>query len=105
MSKKQKFTDKVKNGAKLVAITAAGIVGAETFAVGAKCAVNDAKIATKLVKETVNPSVYKVKQGRFGKAMLVTQNPWTGKVKQYAGKKAAVNSKVIKLSKAVKVVK
>ena len=105
MSKKQKFTDKVKNGAKLVAITAAGIVGAETFAVGAKYAVKDAKVLGKLAKETVNPSVYKVKQGTFGKAMKVTQNPWTGTVKKYTGNKAAVNAKVIKLSKAVKVVK
>ena len=91
MSKKQKFTEKVKNGAKLVVIGAAGVIGAETFAVGAKCAVKDAKVFGKLAKETVNPSVYKVKQGAFGKAIKVTQNPWTGTVKKYTGKKAAVN--------------
>lgn len=105
MSKKQKFTDKVKNGAKLLAITAAGVVGAETFAIGTKGLIQDSKVVAKIIKETANPSVYKVKQGTFKKAVLVTQNPITKTVKQYTGKKSPVNSKVIKLSKAVKIVK
>lgn len=101
---KKSLGKKIKKFGKGVVIAAAGIVGTEVFAIGTACTIHDAKVLGKVAKETVNPSVYKVKQGVFKKAVNVTVNPISKTVKQYSGTKSPVNKKAIKLAKTVKIV-
>ena len=103
-SSKKSLGKKIKKFGKGVVIAATGIVGTEVFALGTACTIRDAKVVGKIAKETVNPTVFKVKQGTFKKAMNVTVNPITKTVKQYSGKKAPINNKAIKLAKTVKIV-
>ena len=97
MKKKQnKVVQKVVNAGKIVVAGAAGLVGIEVFASGTRAVVQDAKF----IGKCINKPVYKVKEkGLFKKAVLVTENPFTGKCTKYVGTKKPVNQKVIKVAK------
>lgn len=77
-----------------IAIAAVGALAmAEIGCLGTTMLENDVDATGKLIKHKKNPTVYKVKKGRFGKSSNVTVNPITGTVKPYTGTKQPVNKK------------
>lgn len=67
-----------------------------TFA-GLKATEIEAKAATDWIGYKVNPKVYKVRKGIFGKSKNVTVNPITGNMKDYTGDKAPENKKAFRI--------
>lgn len=99
---KKAITNTMKNAGKVaVALVGAILVGETAFA-ATSATEYDVEKAGEFAHYLTNPDPYKVKEktGKMPwkkKTSVVKQNPVTGKIHPYTGKKKPVNDKAIKL--------
>ena len=93
-----KIKDTAINAGIVITALGAGAVCMQAGFDAGKGIVDSAEALGKLGKHAISPDPVLVKEkGMFGKTRVVTINPVTGKMVDYSGNKAPVNSKPIKL--------
>lgn len=99
---KKAITNTMVNAGKVVVALVGAVLVGETAFAATSAAEYDVEKAGELAHYLTDPDPYKVKEktGKMPwnkKTSVVKQNPVTGKIYKYTGKRKPVNEKVIKL--------